>query len=95
MNLNELNQFTLGAIVMACLAIGLFFIRFWLKSRDRLFVILAVAFWLLAINWLALAISQENELRTAFYGIRFLAFLMIAVGIIDKNRSSRSPSSSP
>jgi NADH:ubiquinone oxidoreductase subunit 2 (subunit N) len=91
----ELNQFLLGAIVMACTAIGVFFIRFWRKSHDRLFAILAVAFLLLAINWLALALSHQDELSTIFYAIRFLAFLMIIVGIIDKNRGSRSRDIAP
>ena len=93
MNIILVNQFLLGAIVMACSAIGVFFIRFWRRSHDRLFAILAAAFWLLAINWLALALSQKDELRTAFYAIRFVAFLLIIIGIIDKNRTSRTDQS--
>ena len=39
-----LNDFLLGMIVMACDAAGLFFLRFWKKTHDRLFAMFAVAF---------------------------------------------------
>lgn len=81
------NRFLLGAVVMACVTIGLFFLRFWRKTRDRLFVCFAIAFWLLGINWLALVFTDQDEVRTALYGVRFLAFLLILFAIIDKNRA--------
>lgn len=81
------NEFMLGAIVMACLVIGLFFLRFWRRSHDRLFLIFAVAFWVLGLNWLALAFTQVDEVRTALYGVRLLAFGLILFAIIDKNRA--------
>ena len=83
-------ELTYGAIVMACGVIGLFFLRFWRRTHDRLFAIFAVAFWILGLNWLVLALTQADELKTASYGIRFLAFLMIIIAIIDKNRSSKA-----
>ena len=90
--MNPLTQFMLGAIVMACAAAGLFFLRFWRKTRDRLFAIFAVAFWVLGLNWLALAFTRADEVRTALYAVRFLAFLVILLGILDKNRSrAKSP----
>lgn len=97
------NPFLLGAIVMACVAIGLFFLRFWRQTRDRLFLIFAIAFWALGVNWLALAwltaISHDaNEVRTALYTMRLLAFIVILWGIFDKNRTRQpqpSPSPSP
>lgn len=83
------NQFLLGAIVMCCAIAGVCFLRFYLHTRDRLLGIFAIAFWILGFNWLALAFIQRNEVRTALYGIRLLAFLLILVGILDKNRSPR------
>jgi hypothetical protein len=82
-----LNVFMLGAIVMACAAVGLFFLRFWRKTGDRLFAIFAIAFWLLGINWLALAFTSTDEARTWLYLVRLLAFIVILYGIIDKNRA--------
>ena len=81
-----LNQFLLGALVMACVAAGFFFLRFWRKTQDRLFLIFALAFWLLGANWLLLAFWQTDETRTWLYMIRLVAFILILAGIIDKNR---------
>jgi hypothetical protein len=84
-----IREFLLGLIVMACLVAGLFFVRFWRKTRDRLFAVFALAFWLLALNWTLLAITARDEVRPSLYGIRLLAFVLILLGIIDKNRASR------
>lgn len=86
----DVNRFILGAIVMACLVAGIFFVRFWRSTRDRLFFMFAVAFWILAFNWTALAFTPEpNEARTALYIIRLIAFVIILVAIFDKNRTRR------
>jgi len=82
-----MSQFLSGAIMMACWVAGLFFLRFWKKTADRLFAIFAVAFWMLAFERLILAMIQEaNEVRGYVYIIRFLAFVLILWAIIDKNR---------
>lgn len=85
-----LNSFLLGAIVMACMAAGLFFVRFWRKSHDRLFLIFAIAFWVLGVNWLCLAFTEKDEVRTALYAVRLVGFILILVGIWDKNRPKRA-----
>lgn len=88
MNQTLINQFLLGGVVMACGVAGLFFLRFWRKTRDRLFAVFAIAFWVLGLNWLALAFVNQDEVRTALYVIRLLAFLLILLGILDKNRKA-------
>ena len=85
----QITQFMLGAIVLASFVAGLFFLRFWRKTRDRLFAIFAIAFWLLGVNWLALAFTQQDEVKTIYYAVRLLAFVLILYAIIDKNRASR------
>lgn len=85
----SVNQFLLGAVVMACAAAGVFFLRFYLHTRDRLLGVFAIAFWVLGLNWLALAFTEQNEVRTALYGVRMLAFLFIIFGILDKNRTPK------
>ena len=77
----------LGATVMACGVAAVFFLRFWRKTRDRLFALFSLAFWLLMLNWLALAFTVRDEVRTALYAIRLVAFLVILLAIFDKNRS--------
>jgi peptidoglycan/LPS O-acetylase OafA/YrhL len=76
-----------GLLVMGYAVAGLFFLRFWRETRDRLFGIFAGAFWLLAVQRLLLALFQnpDNE-QTWLYGIRLLAFVLILVAIVDKNR---------
>ena len=84
---NSLNQFLLGGVVIACVVVGLFFLRFWAKSNDRLFVIFAIAFWIMGLNWLLLAFIQQDEMRAALYLLRLGAFVLILIGIADKNRA--------
>lgn len=82
-----MQQFLTGAMAMACWAAMLFFVRFWRESKDRLFIMFAVAFLLLGLTRLGVALSQEsNEAQTYLYWIRLAAFLLILVAIVDKNR---------
>jgi len=88
--MSALNQTLYGALVMGCFAVGLFLLRFWSTTRDRLFAMFAFAFWLLGLNWLGLAVlDTTQEQRTAFYALRAAAFVVILVAIVDKNRHAR------
>jgi peptidoglycan/LPS O-acetylase OafA/YrhL len=79
-----------GGLVMACLACALFFLRFWKSSRDRLFAFFSLAFGVMALNWLALALLQvDDERRHYLYVIRLVSFLLILYAIWDKNREGR------
>jgi Family of unknown function (DUF5985) len=79
-----------GATVMACFVSGLFFLRFWRTTGDRLFVFFAIAFVTLAGHWTALALaSPDFEFRPLLYGVRLAAFVMILLAIADKNRLRR------
>jgi hypothetical protein len=83
-----MDQFLRGAIAMACLIIGLFFLRFWRQTRDRLFLIFAAAFWLLGLTRVAVALTGgHDEERILIYMIRLAAYVLILTAIIDKNRS--------
>jgi hypothetical protein len=85
-------HFISGAIVMGYWVAGLYFLRFWRRSRDRLFVVFGAAFWLLGLQRLALAAHPEwNDEYGSVYLLRLLAFLMILGAIIDKNRTSVTP----
>lgn len=75
-----------GVIVAGYALAGLFFLRYWRDTRDRLFAIFAVAFWVLAVMRIALSYVDEDEIRTYLYWGRFLAFVLILGAILDKNR---------
>jgi hypothetical protein len=86
-----INEFLTGAAAMACVVAGLFFLRFWRRTRDRLFLIFSVAFWILGLNWTALGFIEQDEVKTVLYMVRLLAFVLILLAILDKNRA-RQPS---
>jgi hypothetical protein len=68
---------------------GVFFFRFWRESGDRLFWLFAAAFWLLGSSWALLGwFSPTEETRPYVYAIRLLAFVLIVVAIVQKNRES-------
>jgi len=80
-----------GVLAMASLSAALFFLRFWRESRERLFAFFALAFALLAANWAGLAIINHptDEVRQEYgYIVRLVAFVILLIGIFDKNRRS-------
>jgi len=82
-----------GALVMACLACALFFLRFWRASRDRIFAFFSLAFAVMSLNWMALTLLQvDDERRHYLYIIRLVSFLLILYAIWDKNRAGRGSS---
>jgi predicted membrane-bound spermidine synthase len=85
-----MRPFLWGILTMACAAVALFFLRYWSMTRDRLFAFFAVAFALMAANWVNhLAVAPQQEVQEYRLNIiRFIAFILILVGIIDKNRRS-------
>ena len=69
------------------LVIALFFLRFWATSRDRLFLLFAGSFGVLAVQRLALSLTSESmEDQTLFYLLRLAAFVVIIIAVVDKNR---------
>ncbi len=79
-----------GAAAMAWLACALFFLRFWVQSKDRLFGFFALAFTMLGGNAVVAALMEsDDERRHYIYVVRLFAFLLILYAIWDKNRASR------
>ena len=82
-----MQQFLTGAMAMACWTAMLFFLRFWRESKDRLFIMFAMAFLLLGLTRLGVAMSHEpSEGYTYLYWVRLAAFILILIAIVDKNR---------
>jgi zinc transporter ZupT len=79
--------FVSGLITMGFVVSGLFFLRFFMRTRDYLFAAFAGAFWLLAINQALLALSNlPVEEKSWMYLLRLAAFAIIIVAIALKNR---------
>ncbi len=86
----NLTVFVAGALTLGYLVAALFFLRFWRDARDRLFLLFAIAFTLLAAQRLGLALAaRDPDAALPLYGVRLLAFLLIVAAIIDKNRTGR------
>lgn len=86
----EINQLISGAMVMAYVVVAAFFFKFWRSTRDRLFMIFGLAFFLLSVQRVALGLTTETiEDTTPLYVVRLIAFILILIAIIDKNRSGR------
>ncbi|WP_119156935.1 DUF5985 family protein [Caldimonas tepidiphila] len=80
----------LGAIACASLVAGLFFLRYWLSTRDRFFLLFSASFLIEAGNRVEMALSQAwGEDAPLNYGVRLLSYGLILLAIWDKNRSSR------
>ncbi len=83
-----LFDFLSGAITLGFLVAGLFFLRFWRRTRDGLFLAFAIAFVLLGIGQAIQALANiPQEERSYIYLIRLAAFTIILAAIIRKNRS--------
>ena len=78
----------LGALTMAAAVAGAFFLRFWRRTRDRLFLLFAIAFLLMGVNWLLMPVVGRDEIESPLlYLLRLIAFIIILIGIADKNRA--------
>jgi hypothetical protein len=81
--------FMSGMIAMGFAVAGLFFLSFWRRSHDRLFLAFAVAFWLLGIGQALLTFSDVPvEERSPLYLIRLAAFSLILWAVWRKNAAT-------
>lgn len=80
-----MRAFVAGLLTMGYLVAALYFLRFWKRSGERLFVFFALAFALLATQRMGLVLLTYDS--TWLYGLRLFAFVLLLVGILEKNRS--------
>jgi hypothetical protein len=84
----RMHELMTGALAMAFAVVAVFFVKFWLRSGDRLFAFFAMSFLVLAVNRMAIVIFADYSIHDDFlYWVRLSAFILILVGILDKNRS--------
>jgi membrane-associated PAP2 superfamily phosphatase len=84
-----LYDFLSGAVSLGFLVCALFFLRFWRRTRDGLFMAFALAFSLLGLGQAILALANiPTEERGSIYLIRLAAFALILIAIVRKNRSA-------
>jgi hypothetical protein len=75
-----------GALGAGFLIAGLFFLKFWRRTGDGLFVAFSAAFALLALaSALPIFLGTPHEERSGIYLIRLAAFVLIIVAVLAKN----------
>jgi peptidoglycan/LPS O-acetylase OafA/YrhL len=80
--------FMSGALALGFVVAALFFLRFWRRTRDRLFLAFAIAFALLALNQaLAQWLGAADERVGYTYLLRVIGFVLILAAVVDKNVS--------
>lgn len=91
----NLIWFLAGVAFTGFAASSLFFVRFWRTSRDRFFLYFAGATALLALERVAHFFVANSFLEDPpgradpagyVYGFRLLAFVLIMIAVIEKNR---------
>jgi hypothetical protein len=83
----NLTLVTGGAIIMGYAVAAVFFLKFWRRTADNLFLAFAAAFLLMAATpLLTILLEVPREEQSPFYLLRLLAFLIIIVAIIGKSR---------
>ena len=88
--MDVLVNYLAGAVTLGYLVASMFFLRFWRRTADRLFLAFAVAFALLALNQIfATFIGAGDENVVYAYDLRVLGFMLILAAIVDKNLSTR------
>ena len=84
-----LADFLSGAITMGFVVAGLFFLRFWKRTGDSLFIAFALAFWLLGLTQGLLTFTNiPVEERSWLFLLRLAAFSLILISIWRKNREA-------
>ncbi len=82
----KLEWFLIGVVATSSITAALFFLKFWRRTRDSLFLTFAIAFLIEGLNRTATLLAQHpNEGRPWTYMVRLFAFLMILAGILRKN----------
>ena len=86
-----LYDFLSGAVSLGFFVCALFFLRFWRRTKDGLFMAFALAFGLLGLGQAILALANiPTEERGSIYLIRLAAFALIILAILRKNRGARA-----
>jgi hypothetical protein len=86
-----MKLFLSGSIMMGYLVASLYFLKFWRKMHDQLFLFFAIAFAALATERiLFICIDHTTEDTVYIRLVRLFAYMCILAAIIDKNRKPRT-----
>lgn len=79
-----------GAVIMGYAVASLFFLKFWRRTGDALFLAFCASFLLLAaVPLITVWLQIPREEQSAVYLLRAAAFMIIIVAIVINSRRSR------
>ncbi|HEY3697960.1 MAG TPA: DUF5985 family protein [Spongiibacteraceae bacterium] len=82
-----MNDMLVGAITLANLLIGLFFLRFWRGTRDSFFLYFALSFSIEGLNRLISGLTHTlYENAPLYYLVRLISYSLIVIAIWKKNK---------
>lgn len=83
-----LYQYLNGSIMMGYFVIAAFFLKFWMRTSDKLFAYFGVAFFLFGVEKILFAYNGavNSESHAALYLVRLGGFILIILGVVSKNR---------
>lgn len=85
-----IEGFSLGFIATASLVAAMFFLRFWTKTRDFLFLAFAISFGAEAVTRTIMALKNIPDTGYSWvYMERLIEYLIVLVAILRKNLGTR------
>jgi hypothetical protein len=87
-------DFLSGVSMATFAAAGVFFLKFWLASRQRFYLLFCAACWSLSVERIVLFFVQQSRLTTGHplveasswvYLLRLTAFILILIAVVNKN----------
>lgn len=84
-----LDGFSLGFLATTSLVAAIFFLRFWVRTRDFLFLAFAIAFAFEALSRTAMVFMNHPDAGSWIYAVRLGTYLLILFAILRKNRLLR------
>ena len=84
--MSPVGVFFAGVISAGYALAAVFFMKFWRRTNDTLFIAFSAAFCMLALNQFLIALGGiPREEQSAVYLLRLGAFVLIAAAILHKN----------
>jgi len=82
-----MEQLLMGGIAVASAFVGLFFLSFWVRTRDRFFLYFCASFWIESLHRVVLGLLGDfAESNPVTYLIRLVSYGLILLAILHKNR---------
>ncbi len=83
--------FLSGIMMVTFAASGLFFLKFWSRTRQPFFLAFALACWMISIERvLMLFVGVGKEIHPSSYILRLVAFSLIMAAFLQANRKRKN-----